>query len=241
MKKRKYKFNYKETVATILTESDDFYKIAVEAILEARSEIERYIAINPYFLISYEPFEDCFGGKVIDEMCKAAKIAKVGPMASVAGAIAGYAVEKMMENGASLAVVENGGDIAMHSDQEILIGLKPTNFAFLIEPKEFYSVCTSSGKISHSVSFGYADAACVFGENAALCDALATALGNGVKESFGKDELKKYAEEFYSEFKKYIDAIFIVKDCFLAYAGKVPEIVLVNDRSSSPDLSVYPL
>lgn len=234
--KKKYKFRYKETDATILTESDEFYKIAVEAILEARSEIERYVALNPYFLISYEPIE-CYGSKVIDEMCRAAKIAKVGPMASVAGTIAGYAVEKMVEKGAELAVVENGGDIAMHSNVEIVVGIYPTNLAFIVEPKEIYSICTSSGKIGHAVSFGYADAACVLGENAALCDALATALGNGVKEDFKKEDLKKYVENFYEEFRDHVDAVLVVKDEIVAYAGYIPELVLVNGKSSFPDSS----
>jgi ApbE superfamily uncharacterized protein (UPF0280 family) len=41
-------------------------------------------------------------------------------------------------------------------------------------------VCTSSGTVGHSLSFGRADAACVVAADTALADACATALGNRV-------------------------------------------------------------
>jgi ApbE superfamily uncharacterized protein (UPF0280 family) len=44
-------------------------------------------------------------------------------------------------------------------------------------------VCTSSGTVGHSLSFGRADAACVAARNAALADAAATALGNLVQDA----------------------------------------------------------
>ncbi|MCE5281554.1 MAG: UPF0280 family protein, partial [Deltaproteobacteria bacterium] len=42
-------------------------------------------------------------------------------------------------------------------------------------------VCTSSGTVGHSLSFGKADAVCVKARTACLADAVATALGNRVK------------------------------------------------------------
>ncbi|MDI9645808.1 MAG: UPF0280 family protein [Archaeoglobales archaeon] len=221
---RRFKFAYKETIVTIITESEEFFEACVKAILEARSEIERYIALNPDFYISYEPL-DCKGGRIIDEMCKAAKIAGVGPMASVAGAIADFAVEKMAEAGAKLAIVDNGGDIAMKTDREISVGIYPTELAFIIEPKNKYSICTSSGTIGPSVSFGYADAATVLGENAAVCDALATALGNGVKKDFELKDLEEYVREFYNKYKDFIDGVFVAKGDEIAFTGNLPEIV----------------
>jgi ApbE superfamily uncharacterized protein (UPF0280 family) len=44
-------------------------------------------------------------------------------------------------------------------------------------------VCTSSGTVGHSLSFGRADAACVVAPDAALADAAATALGNRVRDA----------------------------------------------------------
>ncbi|MET1124250.1 MAG: UPF0280 family protein [Archaeoglobaceae archaeon] len=215
---KRYRFAYRETVVSILTESDEFYEIAVEAILEARSEIERYIVLHPEFYTSYEPVE-CHGSEIIERMCRAAKIANVGPMASVAAAVAAHAVRKMSEAGAKLAVVDNGGDIVFRSDRELKIGVYPTEIAIVLEPREFYAVCTSSGKIGHSVSFGYADAACVLGEEPEVCDALATALGNAVKKDFGKEELKSCVADFFETYSDYVDAILVAKDDLIAYAG----------------------
>jgi ApbE superfamily uncharacterized protein (UPF0280 family) len=43
-------------------------------------------------------------------------------------------------------------------------------------------VCTSSGTVGPSLSFGKADAVCILSKSAALADAAATAVGNVVKE-----------------------------------------------------------
>ncbi len=221
----RFKFSYKETIVTILAENEDFYEVAVEAILEARSSIERYIKLNPDFLISYEPI-DCPGGdEIVAEMCRAAEIAGVGPMASVAGTVAAHAVKRMVERGAKFAVVDNGGDIALSTDRPITIGIYPTRLALRIEPKDFYAVCTSSGKIGHSVSFGYADAVTILADNASVADALATALCNRIGEDFGKEELENTVSEFYESYKKHLDGIIVVKDELIAFAGRIPKIL----------------
>jgi ApbE superfamily uncharacterized protein (UPF0280 family) len=43
-------------------------------------------------------------------------------------------------------------------------------------------ICTSSGTVGHSLSFGKADAALVSSADAALADAVATGLGNRVRQ-----------------------------------------------------------
>ncbi|MBO8179815.1 MAG: UPF0280 family protein [Archaeoglobus sp.] len=220
---KRFKFQYKETIVTILTESEEFYKIAVNAILEARSEIESYILHNPDFFTSYEPI-DCSGGEIINRMCRAGEIAGVGPMAAVAGTIASYAVERMIEAGAKLAVVDNGGDIVIHTDRELLIGIYPSNLAFKVQPVDYMAICTSSGKIGHSVSFGKADAATVISRDGSVADALATALGNTIGD-FGKDELERTVSEFYKKYSKFAEGILVIKDDLIAMAGNLPPIV----------------
>jgi len=223
---KRFKFRHKETIVTILSESEEFFEVAVEAILEARSEIEGYILLHPEFLTSYEPI-DCQGGEIVSRMCKAAKIAEVGPMASVAGTIAGYAVERMIDAGAEIAIVDNGGDIAIHSNQEILVGIYPTEFAFKVPPVDFLAICTSSGKIGHSVSFGHADAATIISKDSSVADALATAIGNEIGD-FGKEELERTISDFYSRYSDYVESIFVVKNDLIAYAGSNFEIVIAK-------------
>ncbi|MEM0203217.1 MAG: UPF0280 family protein [Archaeoglobaceae archaeon] len=229
MSYKRFKFIYKETIATILAENEEFYEIAVKAVLEARSEIERYAMRNPLFLISYEPIE-CDAGGVVRRMCDAAKLAKVGPMAAVAGAIADFAVEKMIENGAKFAVVDNGGDISIFTDRELRVGIYPTNFAFVVSPGKKLGICTSSGKIGPSVSFGFADCATVIAENACVADAFATALGNRVKEDC---DIEKVVQEFYEEFYDHIFGVLVVKDETIAFAGEIPRI---EESKVDPDL-----
>jgi ApbE superfamily uncharacterized protein (UPF0280 family) len=42
------------------------------------------------------------------------------------------------------------------------------------------SVCTSSGTVGHSLSFGKADAVCVLSHSCSLADAAATSIGNQI-------------------------------------------------------------
>jgi hypothetical protein len=48
-------------------------------------------------------------------------------------------------------------------------------------------ICTSSGTVGHSLSFGKADAVCVISKSATMADAAATAIGNMVRD---KSEIK---------------------------------------------------
>ncbi|MCX8172090.1 MAG: UPF0280 family protein [Archaeoglobaceae archaeon] len=228
---KKFRFSYMETNATILTESEKFFKTAIKAILEARSRIEEHIIRNPEFLISYEPLNclKCSGDMIVREMCYSAKIANVGPMASVAGAIAQFAVDRMIEKGAKIAVVDNGGDIAIHSDEELRVGIYPSKIALIIPPTNKLAICTSSGKIGHSVSFGWADSATVIAENACVADAFATALGNVIRD-YNKSEIERTISSFYSKNKKFIKGVIVVKDEIIAFAGNIPQIALAEYR-----------
>ena len=219
---KRFKFRHKETVATILVKQEKYYRIATKAILKARREIEDYILKDPFFLTALEPY-DCKASGIVKKMCEAAKIANVGPMASVAGAIAGYAVDETVKAGADFVVIDNGGDIAIKSDDELTIGIYPTNLAFKVRGK--ICVCTSSGKIGHSISFGYADAVTILSKDCCIADAFATALANEIKEGFGQTEIECTLEEFWIKAKKYVDAAIVVKDNFIGFVGNVPKIV----------------
>jgi uncharacterized protein len=115
-------------------------------------------------------------------------------MASVAGAIAEY-VGRDLNRESINVMVENGGDIYLNVKNNVLIGIfagdSPLSgrIALSIDAKESpVGICTSSGTVGHSLSFGIADAVCIKSKSAALSDAAATSAGNLIKK---KTDVKK--------------------------------------------------
>lgn len=185
----RHRFHLKQTIATILADEERYARAAREGMIRARQQLEQYIAGDPFFLTTFEPYPVHSGISVVDRMCDATVKAGVGPMAAVAGAIAWAGVEAMVEDGASFGVVDNGGDIACFSDREITIGVHAgtsglsDRYAFVVEPREEISgICTSSATVGPSISLGVADAATVFAQDPALADAWATAVCNRATE-----------------------------------------------------------
>lgn len=161
---------------------------ATASLRAARGAIESYIRENPRFETSLSPVEaDAGAPAIVEEMCRAAHMAGVGPMAAVAGAVAEY-VGKDLLRLASEVIVENGGDIFISSKETRIVRIFTDNphFKDSISVKISHSmsplgVCTSSGIIGPSLSFGKADAVTVLAASTSLADAAATALGNQVK------------------------------------------------------------
>ena len=180
-------FRYKETNATIVGD-EPHINTAESAIFEAREIIEGKVYRDPFFQITYEPYpEDPRDHELIRRMCRASALADVGPFAGVAGAVATYAVERMVSENADLAIVENGGDIAFYSPVPRTIGLFADHpvlkgVAFKIRSDRVTGICSSSAKIGPSVSLGGSDVCTVFSDDVILADCCATALGNLVKD-----------------------------------------------------------
>jgi ApbE superfamily uncharacterized protein (UPF0280 family) len=85
-------------------------------------------------------------------------------------------------------IVENGGDIYILTKSVRKVGIyagdSPLSekLAIEINPADTpLGICTSSGTVGHSLSFGKADAAVVTAKNSFIADAAATAVGNLVK------------------------------------------------------------
>lgn len=120
----------------------------------------------------------------------------VGLIASVAGEIAEFVVKARVRAEANHAIVDNGGDIAMVIGRPIIVGIyagssKTNNTRLKFQPlNTIIGVCTSSGTLGPSLSFGHADAATA--TDVFLADAAATALGNSIKE-----ENEKQMEEVF--------------------------------------------
>ncbi|MBU1195333.1 MAG: UPF0280 family protein [Proteobacteria bacterium] len=176
----------KETNLNIQARSD-LSRIAIKSVLECRNYIENYIDLYPEFATSLKPLNPSgILPPVIREMIQAGIKANVGPMASVAGIIAQTAGRSLLEFSSEI-VVENGGDIFIKSDTDTLFGIYAQNSPFFmttgIQVKKQsapYGICTSSGTLGHSRSFGTADAATVLADSCPLADAVATALGNRI-------------------------------------------------------------
>jgi uncharacterized protein len=181
-------FQLKETIVTIFARESGHIDAARASIRVQRSYLENFIRNDPFFQIALEPYDlmQDDAPAIVKQMVDCSAAFGIGPMAAVAGAIAGFAVQAMMDEGATYAVVDNGGDICILNDQPILVGIYAgsspiRDLAFqLAARREPFGICTSSGTVGPSISFGFADAAAVISQDVALADAAATALGNAV-------------------------------------------------------------
>jgi uncharacterized protein len=184
----KFEVVVKETDLLIRAERD-LSREARESVLKYRHQLETYIAMNPAFQESLVPLEDDpYAPEIVREMIRTSRAAHVGPMAAVAGAMA-ESVSKDLLHFSKEVMVENGGDIYLVTSRERVIGIyagdSPLSLkiGILLGHEETpLGVCTSSGTVGPSLSFGKADAVCILSKSAALADAAATAVGNVVRE-----------------------------------------------------------
>lgn len=235
----KTRFRYKETILTIICD-EGLEDVAYDAVFEARYILESKISDDPFFGITYDPYpDDPRDHPLIRRMCDASSKAGVGPMAGVAGAVAEHAVLALVDAGSSVAVVENGGDIALYSQDPVPIGVfadHPTfrNLAFMMSSDHVTGVCSSSRTVGPSVSFGHSSISTVFSNDVVLADCCATALGNDVKSV---DDLAQSVETVGS-----IEGVIGCLACCddrIAMFGDVPELVKADVRVDTGDTSVF--
>lgn len=160
-----------------------------DLVLTYRRQILQYGRTVPGFLTALKPLpDDPLAPGIVRRMLRAGRMAQVGPMAAVAGAIAQAVAEGLMAWTSSV-VVENGGDCYAAGQDDLVVAVYPgetspfrDRLALKLAAEELpMAVCTSSGTLGHSLSFGLADAATVLAKDAALADACATALGNRIR------------------------------------------------------------
>jgi uncharacterized protein len=187
----------------VAVETSDLYvkasrpmeELTERLVREFRKHVESAINRRPEFLSSFVPIEeDDHDFPIAARMVRASRKAGTGPMAAVAGAIAEFVGRGLLQE-CQEVVIENGGDIFIHVDSPIVVGLLAGNSAFgnglgiKVEPSNLCTgVCTSSGKVGPSTSLGKADAATVISYDVALADAVATAMGNRI---VGPEDLEK--------------------------------------------------
>ncbi|MGX8693912.1 MAG: UPF0280 family protein [Methanobrevibacter sp.] len=206
-------------------------------IFSIRSDLKRYIAGNQDFLLSMEPLNIDKDNlpKIIKKMYESSKKADVGPMACVAGTISELSLDYLIENASENSIVENGGDIALINDKTTLCGIYSNNeilgneMAFKIKPrKKPLGICTSSGKIGHSISFGSADSVTVISQSPSLADGLATRIANDVHGETSEDKVAN-ALETSEKFREFFDGALIVSGDNVGTVGRLPKIIQTKE------------
>jgi len=199
------------------------YDQALASVLKYRKQLETFILDNPEFQKTFHPYRiPLLAPKIVKNMAWAAKRCKVGPMAAVAGAMAELVGCDLLPYSKEV-IVENGGDNFMKINQTRKVGIYAGNsplsekIAIEIDPKDTpCGICTSSGTVGHSFSFGKADAVCVISRSAALADAAATAIGNVVQDV---DTIEKGIEV--AKKIKGLSGVLIIKGDKMGIVGKI--------------------
>ena len=229
-RKRVYRtFIHKEAVLRICCEA---FSVVTREIVRQRAILEDYIRRDLIFQHTLEPLEvPADAPEVAKRMARAAKMAGVGPMAAVAGAMAQLAVEAALEAGAEEAIVDNGGDIYLKTTEPVVIALfaggsgRIGRLAFSLQPSDTpLSICSSSGKMGHSLSLGRCDLATVVAKSAALADAAATRAANLVRNV---EDVEKALDTMMAV--EGVSGLLIVKDGHVGLAGRVPPLVRMGE------------
>ena len=206
-----------------------------EFIIQNRFELIKYIETHPSFLKSLKPVsEEVNSPKLVELMINASKIANVGPMAAVAGAISEISLGYLESHGSKYSIVDNGGDVSFinkMSRKKVICGIYPgesqLNGKLALEFKNYkypIGICSSSGTVGYSLSYGRADCVSIIAKKSSIADALATAIANEVN---GKTDQKAVengltaADKFKNNF---IGALIIVGET-IGTLGKLPKII----------------
>jgi uncharacterized protein len=228
--RRRYtSFTWKEADLRICSQRTD---VIIEEIKRQRAILEGYIERHAEFKTTLVPIpllDDA--PEIALRMARAAEPCGVGPMAAVAGAMAELAADAARRRGAEEAIVENGGDIFLDSPEEVLVGLyagaHPLSgrLALRIKPSDMpLSVCSSSSRFGHSLSFGDCDLATIVARSGALADAAATLAGNCVR---CVDDIESTLRRVSSI--PGILGLLIIKDDKVGVSGNLPALVKCDD------------
>jgi len=212
----------KETDLFILAEKN-LQEDAKRAIMNCRAVLEKYIEQNAEFFTSLQPLpDDHKAPAIVASMIQASRKANVGPMAAVAGAVAEFVGLELL-NLSQQVIVENGGDIFLSSSKKRMVrvfaGKSPFSNRIALEIESEWSplgVCTSSGTVGHSFSFGKADAVAIISPSTVLADAAATAVGNAVQTKEDIDQALALAKAIEG-----VEGAVIIKDDRAGFWGKI--------------------
>ena len=139
---------------------------------------------------------------ILSHMCRASLLFGVGPMACVAGAVNHYLAQALAPHCSEL-LVENGGDclLATSSARRVRIDARSSPFGDRLQlhvrtQDQPIGVCTSSGTLGHSLSFGKADAVVILAKDSLIADAAATFFANQVHCPADVPRVAEHARSF---------------------------------------------
>jgi ApbE superfamily uncharacterized protein (UPF0280 family) len=173
-----------------------------DLVLNQRYQLEHYIGTHPDFLTTLKPYpEDPYTPPMVKEMIEITRDLGVGPMASVAGAIAQYVGQGLLK-WTDQVILENGGDIYLKTNRSVTVsifaGESPLSGkigVMIPQEKMPLGVCASSGTVGHSLSLGLTDIVCIISPSAVRADGAATALGNRIRDKKDLDKIADWADE----------------------------------------------
>lgn len=202
-------------------------------ILKLRKELKHHIAKNKDFQLSLEPVSSGEENlsEIIKRMYTASSYCDVGPMACVAGCISEMSLDYLISKKSEYSIVENGGDIAIINSKQAVCGIYSNNpilgnkIGFKLKARKTpLGICTSSGKIGHSISFGQSDSVTVLSKKASIADGLATRIANEVVGQNSEDKVSN-ALEASENYKELFDGVLIISQDNVGTVGKLPKIV----------------
>ncbi len=221
IERRSFVVSYKQTDLWIAVNkeaySDYIQQEALRLIIELRDQMDNYILNDPEYALSLIPYTPANQApEIMHLMASASKLAEIGPMSAVAGAVAQYVGVALKEKfSVGEIIVENGGDIYAESisdlDVSVFAGSSPLSerIGLHIPASSFpLGICTSSGTVGPSLSFGKADAVMIICKDTMLADSYATAMANMIKT--GRDIPNVI--DIIREKKEILSAIIIVDD-----------------------------
>lgn len=185
---------YKETDLCIGVDKaswqSEMVAFAEQFIRELRTETDAWIATDPGYAKALVPYPvPADAPPILREMSAVAEISGIGPMSAVAGAFALKTGEALKARfGVKEVMVENGGDIyadiSEDIDTSVFAGASPLSEKVGLHIEAACSplgICTSSGTVGPSLSFGKADAVMIICKNVLLADTYATAFANLIR------------------------------------------------------------
>lgn len=203
-------------------------------IIKNRNELKTYISKNPNFAKSLKPVEENNSPKIAKLMIKASKIGNVGPMAAIAGTIAEISINYLIEQGSEYSIIDNGGDISFINKKNkknvicgIYAGESPLSGKIALKFKNYkypMGICSSSGSVGFSLSYGRSDCVTIIAKKSSIADALATAIANDVNGKTDNAAVEKgllTADKFREHF---IGGLIIVGES-IGTIGKLPKII----------------